>query len=45
MVGLAICTLIIGLYGQPIYELAEMSAEQLMNPRLYIEAVLGGDQP
>jgi multicomponent Na+:H+ antiporter subunit D len=45
MVGLAICTLIIGLYGQPIYELAEMSAEQLMNPQLYIEAVLGGDQP
>lgn len=42
VVGLATCTLIIGLYGQPIYLLAEMAAEQLMNPQLYIEAVLGG---
>ncbi|MEX2473602.1 Na+/H+ antiporter subunit D [Marinobacter sp.] len=45
MIGLAVCTLIIGLYGQPIYELAEMSAEQLMNPQRYIDAVLGGEQP
>ena len=40
--GLAVCTLIIGLYGQPIYVLAETAAAQLMNPQLYIEAVLGG---
>lgn len=44
MIGLAACTLIIGLYGQPIYELAEMSAKQLMNPQLYIQAVLGVSQ-
>ncbi|MDV3502889.1 Na+/H+ antiporter subunit D [Marinobacter sp. M-5] len=42
VVGLAACTLIIGLYGQPIYVLAETAADQLMNPQLYIEAVLGG---
>jgi multicomponent Na+:H+ antiporter subunit D len=42
VVGLAACTLIIGLYGQPIYVLAETAADQLMNPKLYIEAVLGG---
>jgi len=42
VVGLATCTLIIGLYGQPIYLLAELAAEQLMNPQLYIKAVLGG---
>lgn len=41
VIGLAVCTLIIGLYGQPIYALAEMAANQLMNPHLYIEAVLG----
>ena len=42
VVGLAACTLYIGLNGQPIYELAEMAADQLMTPELYIEAVLGG---
>lgn len=45
VVGLAACTLYIGLNGQPIYELAEMAANQLMSPQLYIEAVLGGQQP
>jgi multicomponent Na+:H+ antiporter subunit D len=38
---LAACTLFIGLNGQPIYLMAEMSAQQLMNPMGYIEAVLG----
>ena len=42
VVGLAACTLMIGLYGQPIYVLAETAADQLRNPQLYIEAVLGG---
>jgi len=41
IVGLAACTLFIGLSGQPIYELADAAAEQLLNPVLYIEAVLG----
>ncbi|SFX73065.1 Na+/H+ antiporter subunit D [Marinospirillum alkaliphilum] len=41
IVLLAACTLLIGLYGQPVYELAEASAAQLMNPSGYIEAVLG----
>jgi len=38
---LAACTLFIGLNGQPIYQMAEFSAQQLMNPAGYIEAVLG----
>ncbi|KDE38941.1 MAG: Na+/H+ antiporter subunit D [Nitrincola lacisaponensis] len=38
---LAACTLFIGLNGQPIYLMAEFSAQQLMNPAGYIEAVLG----
>ena len=41
IIGLAACTLFIGLSGQPIYELANAAAEQLLNPELYIEAVLG----
>ncbi|ABI57435.1 Na+/H+ antiporter subunit D [Alkalilimnicola ehrlichii MLHE-1] len=41
IIGLALCTLFIGLYGQPIYELAAASAEQLIDPSQYIEAVLG----
>ena len=44
VVMLAICTLFIGLNGQPIYEFAEYSAAQLLNPASYIEAVLGGSQ-
>jgi len=38
---LASCTLFIGLNGQPIYLMAEFSAQQLLNPAGYIEAVLG----
>lgn len=43
IVGLALCTLFIGLNGQPIYALAEASAEQLLDPSRYIEAVLGSN--
>lgn len=44
VVLLGVCTLIIGLHGQPIYEFAEYSAQQLLNPQGYIDAVLGGGQ-
>ncbi|RUO23948.1 Na+/H+ antiporter subunit D [Aliidiomarina minuta] len=44
VVLLAGCTLFIGLNGQPIYAMAEMSASQLLDPSQYIEAVLGGAQ-
>jgi multicomponent Na+:H+ antiporter subunit D len=44
VISLAACTVFIGLNGQPIYELAEMAAHQLLNPQLYIEAVLGEQQ-
>lgn len=38
--GLGLLTVMIGLYGQPIFAMAEYSATQLLNPSLYIEAVL-----
>lgn len=41
VVGLTLCTLFIGLNGQPIFELASDAADQLLNPAGYIEAVLG----
>jgi len=43
IVGLALMTVMIGLYGQPIFEMAELSAEQLLDTSRYIEAVLGAD--
>ncbi|ATJ81724.1 Na+/H+ antiporter subunit D [Halomonas beimenensis] len=39
--GLALCTLLIGLQAGPLYALVEASAEQLLAPERYIEAVLG----
>lgn len=42
---LAAMTVAIGLFGQPIYLMAEMAAEQLLNPAGYIDAVLGGTTP
>lgn len=42
IVALALMTLFIGLYGQPIYLLAERAAQEMLNSELYIEAVLGG---
>tara|TARA_R100001591_G_scaffold63267_3_gene72953 strand:- start:8164 stop:9672 length:1509 start_codon:yes stop_codon:yes gene_type:complete len=41
VVGLTLCTLYIGLNGEPIYQLASDAADQLLNPAAYIEAVLG----
>lgn len=40
VVMLASMTVAIGLYGQPIYAMASMAAEQLLDPSRYIEAVL-----
>ncbi len=40
-VGLALCTLFIGLNAAPLYALAEASADELLAPERYIEAVLG----
>jgi multicomponent Na+:H+ antiporter subunit D len=39
---LALIALIIGFTAEPLYGLARQAAEQLMNPALYIQAVLGG---
>ncbi|MFT5997108.1 MAG: multicomponent Na+:H+ antiporter subunit D [Glaciecola sp.] len=41
---LAGMTVGIGLFGEPLYQLAEMAASQLLNPQGYIDAVLGGVQ-
>ncbi len=40
IIGLALITLCIGLLAQPIYELALAAAHQMLNPGLYIQAVL-----
>ncbi len=41
--GLALLTVLIGLGAQPVFVLAEQAAAQLLDPRGYIEAVLGGE--
>ena len=43
--ALAAMTVAIGIFAQPIYQMAEMAAHQLLNPGIYIEAVLGGKTP
>jgi multicomponent Na+:H+ antiporter subunit D len=40
IVTLALLTLAIGLFAEPIFALAQQAAEQLLNPAEYIEAVL-----
>ncbi|MFT4610542.1 MAG: multicomponent Na+:H+ antiporter subunit D, partial [Cellvibrionaceae bacterium] len=42
VIMLAVITVAIGLYGEPLYQLAEIAANQLLNPQGYIDAVLGG---
>jgi len=39
---LALITVCIGLAAQPVFDLALAAAEQLMNPEIYIQAVLEG---
>ena len=41
---LSAITVGIGLFGEPLYQLAEVAASQLLNPQGYIDAVLGGAQ-
>ncbi len=38
---LALMTVSIGIWGEPLLQIARLSAEQLLNPAGYIEAVLG----
>jgi multicomponent Na+:H+ antiporter subunit D len=44
IIMLAVITLSIGLWAQPFIQLATRSAEQLMNPQQYIDAVLNNRQ-
>jgi multicomponent Na+:H+ antiporter subunit D len=41
VIMLAVMTVGIGLLGEPLYQLAEVAASQLLNPQGYIDAVLG----
>ena len=41
---LATITLVIGLYARPLYALAERAATELMDPSIYVEAVLDRDR-
>jgi multicomponent Na+:H+ antiporter subunit D len=41
MVALALLTLTIGLWAEPIFNLADRAADQLLHPDVYIQAVLG----
>lgn len=45
IVGLVICILIIGLAPMTLMSVAERAASELLNPGLYIETVLGGNEP
>jgi multicomponent Na+:H+ antiporter subunit D len=45
VVGLAALTMVIGLYPEPFVQIAETAAAQLLDPRDYIAAVLGGTAP
>jgi multicomponent Na+:H+ antiporter subunit D len=44
IVSLATMTVSIGIWGEPLLNVAELAAEQLLNPDGYINAVLGGSQ-
>jgi multicomponent Na+:H+ antiporter subunit D len=41
MVGLAILTLIIGLWAEPFFQFSMVTAEELLHPERYVQAVLG----
>jgi multicomponent Na+:H+ antiporter subunit D len=42
--ALAVLSLVIGLAVQPVFSLAQRASEQLMDPAIYVEAVLGGNR-
>jgi multicomponent Na+:H+ antiporter subunit D len=44
MTALALLTVIIGLLAQPVFEISLQAAQQLLDPDIYIHAVLGGKE-
>lgn len=38
---MSVATVVIGLFGEPMFEFSQRAADQLMNPQEYISAVLG----
>jgi multicomponent Na+:H+ antiporter subunit D len=45
VVVLAVALLAVGLYAQPLYDVAAAAADTLANPQPYIDAVLGPASP
>jgi multicomponent Na+:H+ antiporter subunit D len=43
MTALALLTVTIGLLAQPVFEISLQAAQQLLDPRIYVQAVLGGE--
>jgi len=41
---MAIATVLIGLFAEPLFRISQLAASQLMDPAQYIHAVLGGNQ-
>jgi multicomponent Na+:H+ antiporter subunit D len=42
IIGLAVFTILIGLFVEPFFQLAQQAAAQLLDPSQYIQTVLGG---
>jgi multicomponent Na+:H+ antiporter subunit D len=42
IIGYTVITIALGIFAGPVFDYASEAAAQLMNPKLYIEAVLGG---
>jgi multicomponent Na+:H+ antiporter subunit D len=42
VLSLALVTVVLGLCMEPVIRFSELAAGQLMDPQVYIEAVLGG---
>jgi len=40
--ALALITLCIGIGAEPLYQLADTAAQEIMSPQIYVQAVLGG---
>ena len=43
--ALACLTLLIGIGAEPVYQLARTAAHEIMNPQIYVQAVLQGGSP
>jgi multicomponent Na+:H+ antiporter subunit D len=42
---LVVCIGVLSIAGGPVFALAQQASAQLLQPQIYIEAVLGGQMP